>query len=213
MATSRRRYVSPVRAQQADATRRAILDTAARLFVDPGYLGTSVATVARAAGVSTQTVYNTFATKPALLKAAYDVTLAGDDSEVPFSERPEVQATYEISDPHEFLHAYAALGRTVLDRVGSLSLQIAAGAAAGDPDLVSLQQTIDDERAAGTLMVARRAAELGTLAPGVTLERARDRIWTLNSVQVWHLLTVGRGWTGDEYQEWIGSAMCDAVLA
>jgi AcrR family transcriptional regulator len=212
MAT-RRRYVSPVRAHQADVTRRAILHAAARLFVDPGYSATSVAAVARAAGVSTQTVYNAFATKPGLLKSVYDVTLAGDDSDVPFSERPEVKATYEVEDPREFLRAYAALGRSVLDRVGSLSLQVAAGAAAGDPDLVALQQIIDDERAAGTLMVAQRAAELGKLAPGLTVERARDRIWTLNSVQVWHLLTVGRGWTGDEYQEWIGSAMCDAVLA
>ena len=211
--TTSRRYVSPVRARQAHATRRAILDAAARLFVDPGYAATSVAAVARAAGVSTQTVYNAFATKPALLKAAYDVTLAGDDSDVPFAERPEVKATYEVTDPREFLRAYAALGRTVLDRVGSLSLQVAAGAAAGDPDLVALQRNIDEERAAGTLMVARRAAELGNLAPGLTVERARDRIWTLNSVQVWHLLTVGRGWSGDEYEEWIGSAMCDAVLA
>ena len=212
MSTSRR-YVSPVRAQQADATRRAILDAAVRLFVEPGYAATSVAAVARAAGVSTQTVYNGFATKPALLKAAYDVTLAGDDREVPFAERPEVRAVYELADPRDFVRGYASLGRTVLDRLGPLMLQVAAGAAAGHTDLVALQRTTDDERAAGTLMVVRRVEELGSLAPALTLEQARDRIWTLNSVQVWHLLTAGRGWSGDEYEEWIGVAMCDAVLA
>jgi AcrR family transcriptional regulator len=212
MSTSRR-YDSPVRAQQAGATRRAILDAAVELFVAQGYATTTVAAVARAAGVSIQTVYNGFATKPTLLKAAYDVTLAGDDEDIPFAERPEVRAVYARSDAGEFLRGYASLGRTLLDRVGPLMLQVAAGAAAGDPDLVALQRTTDDERAAGTLMVARHVAELGTLAPGLTPERARDRIWTLNSVHVWHLLTAGRGWSMDDYEEWIGTAMCDAVLA
>ena len=78
---------------------------------------------------------------------------------------------------------------------------------------MDLRATTDQERAAGTLMVVRRVDDLGALAPGVTVERARDRIWTLSSVEFWHLLTNGRGWTGDDYQEWIGEAMCAAVLA
>jgi hypothetical protein len=90
--------------------------------------------------------------------------------------------------------------------------QITAGAAAGDPDLVTVQHTTDAERLTGTTMVARRVAELGALAPGMTVEAARDRIWTLNSVDVWHLLTEVRGWSGDDYQEWVGDLMCASVL-
>jgi hypothetical protein len=90
-------------------------------------------------------------------------------------------------------------------------LQIAAGAAAGDLDLVVPQST-GEERLVGTLFVARRVLELGALAPGLTVERARDRVWTLNSVGVWHLLTAGRGWSGEEYETWIGEQMCAALL-
>ena len=208
----RRRYVSPVRDRQAIETRQVILAAAVELFVEAGYAAATVAAVARRAEVSTQTVYNAFETKPGLLKAAYDVALAGGDEAVPLADRPEVRALYKLTDPGGFVRGYAALGRQVLDRVGPLMLQITAGAAAGDLDLLEHQRTTDAERATGTMMVARRVEQLGALAPGLSPERARDRIWTLNSVHVWHLLTTGRGWTGDEYQDWIGSAMCDAVL-
>ena len=38
------------------------------------------------------------------------------------------------------------------------------------------------EQRVGTMMVARRLAELDALAPGISVETARDRIRTLNSV-------------------------------
>lgn len=212
MNSSRRAYASQERARQARETRARILAAAIDLFVSPGYAATTVAAVAQRAGVSAQTVYNGFGSKPALLKAAYDVALAGDDEPVPLSERPEVRRLYALNDPTDFLHGYAALGRGVLDRVGPLMLQIAAGAAVGDPDLMVHQQRTDDERLVGTLFVSRRIHELHALAPGLTVERARDRIWTLNSVGVWHLLTTGRGWTGEEYEMWIGHQMCAALL-
>lgn len=207
-----RAYRSPLREEQAAATHRRIASTAAELFVRQGYAATSIAAVARTAGVSAQTVYNAFGTKPELLKSAYDQVLVGDDEPVPLSERPEVRALYALDDPRAFLRGYAALGRRLLDRVGPLLLQISAGAASGDPDLVAMRRTTDAERLTGTLMVARRVDELGGLTDGLTTERARDRIWTLNSVEVWHLLTGSLGWSGDEYTAWIGEAMCDAVL-
>jgi len=207
-----RPYTSPLRERQARETRERVARTAADLFVRDGYAATSVAAVARAAGVSTQTVYNAFATKPTLLKAAYDLALAGDADEVPLAQRPEVLTLYAEVDAAGFLRGYARLGRAVLDRVGPLLRQITAGAAAGDPDLVAVQRTTDAERLTGTTMVARRVAELGALAPEMTVEAARDRIWTLNSVDVWHLLTDVRGWSGDDYQEWVGDLMCASVL-
>ncbi|WP_088284287.1 hypothetical protein [Kineosporia sp. A_224] len=123
-----------------------------------------------------------------------------------------MRALYETPDAREFLQGYARLGRELLDRVGPLMLQVTAGAAAGEEDLVAQQRVTDGERLAGTTMVAQRLAALDALAPGVTVEQARDRIWTLNSVQVWHLLTGSRGWSGEQYEHWIGDAMCAATL-
>lgn len=208
----RRSYTSELRTSQADQTRRRVAEAAAALFVTDGYATTSIGAVAQAAGVSAQTVYNVFGTKAGLLKSAYDVALVGDAEPIPLAERPEVRALYADPDPVRFLRGYAQLGLTLLDRIGALMLQVAAGAAAGEPDLVAHQETTDRERLTGTGFVARRLAELDALAPGLSLEHARDRIWTLNSVEVWHLLTGRRGWTGEQYAEWVGDAMVAATL-
>lgn len=212
MNSGKRPYESPARERQARATRAEILTVAAALFAAHGYQRTSVAAVAEAAGVTAQTVYNAVGSKQALLKAAYDRTLAGDDEPVSLAERPEVRSMYQLEDAGQLLYAYARLGRQVLERVGPLMLQIAAGAAAGEPDLVAHQQVTDHERLIGTGMVVQRVLDLGVLAPGLALEVARDRIWTLNSAQVWGLLTRTRGWSGESYEQWIGEAMGAAVL-
>lgn len=207
-----RAYTSALRADQAEQTRRRVVRAASVLFDRDGYAATSVTAVAREAGVSGQTVYNVFGTKAALLKAAYDVAIVGDDEAVPLAERPDVKELYATTDAAAFLRGYAALGREVAERVGSLALQVNAGASAGDPDLVALREQTDAERLVGTGMVAQRVADLGGLAPGLTVEAARDRIWTLNSIEVWHLLTGRRGWSGAEYARWVGDQMVAAVI-
>jgi AcrR family transcriptional regulator len=207
-----RSYRSEVREESARRTRRLVADAARDLFLADGYAETSVAAVARAAGVSAQTVYNVFGTKADLLKHLYDVTLVGDDEPVPFAQRPEVVALYATADPREFLLGYAATGRVLLDRLGPLMRVIMAGAAGGNPDLVAHLDKVAGERLVGATMTAQRVAELGGLRPGVSLEEARDAIWTLNSVEVWQLLTVARGWSGEQYVAWLGRAMADAVL-
>ena len=59
----KRRYQAPRRAEQAAATRRAILAAARDLFVSRGYATTTVADIAERAQVSVDTVYATV--KPA----------------------------------------------------------------------------------------------------------------------------------------------------
>lgn len=210
--SERRSYRSELRAQQAEQTRLRVAEVAARLFIADGYATTSIAAVARAAGVSAQTVYNAFGTKGALLKAAYDVALVGDTAPVPLAERADVRALYADPDPRALVRGYARLGGTLLERIGGLMLQVVAGAAAGDPDLRAHQEVTDRERLTGTTMVANRLRDLDALAPGLAVAGAADRIWTLNSVQVWALLTAQRGWSAGAYAEWIGEAMGAAVL-
>ena len=207
-----RSYRSPLREEQARQTQRRILDAAYALLLEQGYTATTMAAVAGRAGVSAQTVYKTFGSKPALTKRVYDVTLVGDDEPVPFADRPEVVALHQETDPRRLLAGYASLGRGLLERLGPLLRVLVAGARAGDADLGELVDTLGRERLIGAGQVAARLVELGGLGPGVDQQRARDAIWTLNSVEVWSLLTEQRGWSGDEYARWVGRAMADAVL-
>lgn len=54
---------------QRQASRQKILDAACVLFIQLGYAKTSVAAIAKAAGVAPATVYNAFATKRAIFEA------------------------------------------------------------------------------------------------------------------------------------------------
>ena len=69
-AAAGRAYRSELRAQQADATRRRILDATVRVLAR-GVATLSVPEVAREAGVSVPTVYRHFGTKEDLLAAVY----------------------------------------------------------------------------------------------------------------------------------------------
>ena len=83
----------------------------------------------------------------------------------------------------------------------------------GTPSSRRTSRPSSGEHLFGTRMVASRVDELGALRPDLTVEAREDRIWTLTSPSVWHLLTQQRGWSGDEYAEWVGEALCDALLA
>jgi AcrR family transcriptional regulator len=207
-----RSYRSPLREEQARQTQLRILDAAHGLLLEQGYTATTMAAVAAAAGVSTQTVYKTFGTKPALVKRLYDVTLVGDDQPVPLADRPEMVAMRAETDPRRFLTGYAIVGRTLVERLGPLLRVLVAGARAGDPELREFVDTINGERLAGSTQIVSRLAGMGALRPGLSQERARDAIWMLNSVEVWSLLTEQRGWSGEEYADWVSKAMADAVL-
>jgi AcrR family transcriptional regulator len=207
-----RPYDNTRRLAQARQTEQAVVETARALFIADGYAATTIAGIARAAGVATQTVYKAFGTKASLLKRVYDVTLVGDVDPVPLVDRPEFAAVREAVDGPTLLRAYAHVGRVLQDRLGPLVTALLEGAAAGDTDLRALAATVDSERLIGTGGVAARLAALGALRRDVTVERARDAIWTLNSQHVWRLLTQDRGWTSDEYEAWVAEAMIAATV-
>jgi AcrR family transcriptional regulator len=207
-----RPYDNTRRLAQARQTELAIVDAARRLFIADGYASTTIAGVARAAGVAPQTIYKAFGTKAALLKRVYDVTLVGDAEPVPLVDRPEFASVRDAADGPSLLRAYAHVGRVLSDRLGPLVTALLEGAAAGDPELRDFAATADRERLTGTLGVVTRLAELGELRAGLTIEQARDTLWTLNSAHVWRMLTRDRGWTGDEYEAWVADVATAALV-
>jgi AcrR family transcriptional regulator len=208
----RRRYDNRRRQEQALQARRRILDAAYRLFLNQGYPGTTMAAVARAAGVSVETVYKSFGSKAALAKKVWDVTLVGDDQPVPLAQRPEFTAMTAEPDPRRMLTGYAAIGRMLLERLGPLQRVILQGAQAGDPELRELLATIDIERLAGATGFVAKLAEQGALRRGLDPEEARDVLWTLISPEVCRLLVDGRGWSLDRWERWLADTLAAVLL-
>jgi AcrR family transcriptional regulator len=172
----------------------------------------TISALARAADVSVQTVYNAVGGKAEVVKAVYDVELAGDDEPVPMMQRPGWQELLAERDGREWLRRYAAFARGIAERVGPLVNVLLAQAAAGDPDMAGFAEVIERERATGNGVVVREVVARAPLRDGLTVEHAVDVVWTLTSPEVFDRLVRRREWTFDEYEAWLGQAMADALL-
>jgi AcrR family transcriptional regulator len=207
----RRRYDSSRRRDQARETRRVVLAAAHEQFLREGYAATTVATVATAAGVSVETVYKAFGNKPGLVKAVFDVAIAGDDEPVPIMERDMVQRNIAEPDPRVKLADYARFVAEVAPRVGPIQFLIRE-AAASDTGAAAVWAEMQEERLFGMAMFAQHLAEGGHLRDGVSADEARDVLWVHNSVELWELLVRQRGWSDERYGEWIGHQLVAALL-
>jgi AcrR family transcriptional regulator len=207
-----RPYDNARRAAAAGRTQRRVVDTAHRLLLERGYAGLAMADLAAEAGVSVPLLYKVFGTKPQLVKRVYDVLLAGDVDPVPVAQRPAIQALAADPDPRGKLARYAALGRAMVERAGPLVSALLAAARAGEPDLQAFAATIDRERLAGAAALATHLAEAGALAPGLTVERARDLIWLHTAPDSYRLLVMERGWALDDYQRWLAASLAANLL-
>ena len=208
---SRRRYHSPLRVEQAAATRRGILEAAQRLFERDGYSATSMAAIAAQANVSLKTVYVTFETKSGLLRALWHMLLRGDEDAVPVGERPWFRAVLDEPDPERQLRLNVRNAKLVRARVGPL-LQVVRRAASADPEVDELWTRIQTEFYDNQRSVVEVLHEKKALKPGLDVARATDILWTLNHPDLYWLLVNERGWTPDQHEEWLADLLCEQLL-
>jgi AcrR family transcriptional regulator len=202
----RRAYHSPRREQQAAATRRAILDGAARLFDEHGYPATTMEAIAAGAGVSLKTVYLAFATKSGLLRGLWDLQLKGDQEEAGVAERPWYQAVLAEPDPRRQLRLAAHNSRVVKERISGV-LKVIRSAAPVDRDAAALWRLIQTD-----FYDNQRAIVLTVRDLRLDIEKATDILWTLNHPDVWLLLVGERGWTPEEFESWFAATACDQLV-
>src|SRR5687768_6404081 len=113
-----RPYVSKRRAEQAELTRRAILDASLELFTASGYAATTIDEIAESAGVSVPTVYKAFGTKRAIVEELADTTVAGDPKNRDVLEQEWFREQLEEPDPRRQLTLIARNARRMYDRSG-----------------------------------------------------------------------------------------------
>ena len=206
-----RRYDSPRRRQQAAATRSEILAAALRLFEQRGYTATSMAAIATEAGVALKTVYLAFQTKRGVLLALWHLLLRGDEEPVPVGERPWFREVIDEPDPERLLRLNARNSRLVKERAGPL-LEILRSAAPVDAELDALWKRIQAEFYDNQRAIVERLQENHALRPGLDVARGADILWTLNHPDLYSLLVGDRGWTPEQYEEWLGEAFCSQLL-
>lgn len=206
-----RRYESPRRREQAEATRRLILEASRRLFERDGYAATTVAAIAREAGVSQKTVYIAFESKSGLLRAVWHLLLRGDAGEAPMSQRPFYQELLAEPDAERQLAILARNSRQVKERAGRL-LAVIRSAALTDADSAALWGRIQTEFYDMQPPIVDSLRRKKALRRGLDPVRAADLLWTLNHPEVWLLLVHERGWSPAEWEEWFAGAARSQLL-
>lgn len=207
----KRPYTSARREAQSRATRRAIVEAAARLFAERGYVATSFDAIAEGAGVGRATVFAHFRTKTELLKTAYDVSLVGDDDPISLPERPESLAVRAETDARRFLIGYAAISTGVSGRVSPIYEAI-RGAAHADPDAADVWRTVGEERRIGGDNIVAAIVARHAFRSDLDQARAADLVYALIDPGLYHLLVRERGWPHDAFTSWLAATLQRELL-
>jgi AcrR family transcriptional regulator len=210
-AVTKRAYDSSSRRRAAQATRQSILDAARRLFLEKGYAATTMPAIAGAAGIALDTVYATVGKKPSLFRLLIEMAISGGEKAVPAEERDYVRAIRAETDAVRKLRLYAAALRRIQPRLAPL-IRVLQGAAPHDPELDALWQGISRRRAANMRLLAKDLAATGRLQSDLSVAKAADIIWSMNSPEFYLLLVEQCGWSPKEFERWLGDAWIRLLL-
>ncbi|MGH2895368.1 MAG: TetR/AcrR family transcriptional regulator [Solirubrobacteraceae bacterium] len=203
-AQPRARYHSPLREERAADTRRRIAAAAGELFSEHGFSGTTVASIARRAGVSEATIYATYGTKGAIVGALLSEMEEHADV-AGWSARIDGE-----SDPRRKLAAFARWTRVLFS--SSKATIAAAAGALSDPVLIELRDEGNRRRREGLRELVASLADAGALQRGLSLDEALDRAWMLSGLELYLGAVDGCGWGDDQYERGLSDLLSQQLL-
>jgi AcrR family transcriptional regulator len=197
----KRSYDARGRQARAQETRQRISDVAHDLFVTRGYGRTTIADIARGADVSVETVYSAFGNKAALLRRIWFARFRGDEQDVRFLDRPEIQDMLAEPDLVVRLRRHAVLVTAVFRRIVPLHRALEA-AAASEPSAAEMVAEYDAGRIDACTQYANAAKKTGQLA--VSAVECRDILSATLDGALWHRLVHEGGWSDKRFAAFLG---------
>src|ERR1700712_1487183 len=185
MATSREK-VRTTHAEQSRETRRRIVYAATVLFLRDGYLTATMNALAKEADVAVRTLYISFANKTAILSAAFDAAVAGDDEPVAIVERAWYQTLSSGPDGPAPVADFFDYSATIIGR--STPLYAVIRAASAEPEVAELLANNKRERHAALQGVAERLSQKKGFRKGLTPEDAAAIMYTLSNADSYLML-------------------------
>jgi TetR/AcrR family transcriptional regulator, regulator of cefoperazone and chloramphenicol sensitivity len=195
-APKKRAYQSPTRQRQADETRTRIAASARKLLEEHGYAGMTMEAVAQKAGVAVATVYAVFGSKTGILSEILDAARFDD------SYQNLVREAMHTSDPRERMRFPARIARRIYESEHSV-LDLLRGAGAVAPALAQ------SESEGGMIQYLVRSR---SLRRGLDPQHARDVLWSLTSRDLYRLLVRDRGWTAQQYEDWLANTLVETLV-
>ncbi|TFB16453.1 TetR/AcrR family transcriptional regulator [Microbacterium sp. 3H14] len=199
-----RAYRSELRARQALETRERIVSASARLFATQGYQATTIAAIAREAGVSAETVKTT-ASKAELLIAAFEVTFSGSEGAETLADTEVANGLLDLPDD-VFLD-------TVLTQITTANARghglwtVLLGAALSDPVVDEALRRILEHRSADYRGLVSELRRRDLASPDIDDSAVADALSFLLSPESYQQLVTQSGWTSERYAEWLRRAV------
>jgi len=190
------------REERARNRRQRVVDAALRLFLERGYVATTVEAIAQEAAVAPATVYQAFGTKQAILARILDVTIAGDSGPAALLERDWVRQASQDPDPWQRLALIIRHTSQVASRTAAIK-DVMRDAAATDPAVRQLMRKDDQRR-----YVTQRAL-VGLIIGEDSLPAGRDRdhavatFFAMVNSYSYQLLAGHLGWSPADWQQWL----------
>ncbi len=199
-----RPYRTTLREEQAQLTRRRILETARRLLVHRGYTQVTMQEVAREAGVAYQTVFSQFRSKLqlALELCALELQHVGEAVAMLTEAR-------DGGDPEAGLRRVGAFARRLYEPCAEVLRFMRES---GDPDLISRYREIGIRRLQLFAELGPQLEQAGRLRPGLSGRQAVDLVWVMAGPEVYEQLVLDRGWTPEQFESWLGPAVANLIL-
>ncbi|TCP57289.1 TetR family transcriptional regulator [Tamaricihabitans halophyticus] len=200
--TSRRQYRSSLRAAQASRTRAAITGAARELFETSGFAGTTIAQIAKHAGVATQTVYAAFGSKAKVARAIVEQMEESADAAL-WRERIAAE-----DDPQRILRAFAEWTGAFFS--ASMPQLLMAREVAAEMEEMAAEGNA--RRRAGLTALIQRIATTGAIRRGLSEVEAVDRAWILTGLDTYLNATSGCGWPPASYVNWLADMLVQQLL-
>ena len=203
--SSSRTYRSELRDQQAQHTRAVIAREARARFVAKGWAGTTVRSVAEAAGVSEATVYNVYGSKAGLAVSLIDAAEEAADV-----RRAATDLVAHDGDPQAQLAAFVGFDRRLFEHGGDVLRVLAEGRR----QHAELGDAYDEGRRRGD--AERRRVMNGwptsVWRNGVDVERALAIYAMVASLESYDVAVRERGWSPAQVEAWWHEALADLLL-
>ncbi|WP_282847689.1 TetR/AcrR family transcriptional regulator [Microbacterium oxydans] len=203
-----RAYRSELRARQAQETRSRIVSAAAHLFATQGYQATTIAAIAREAGVSAETVKST-AAKAELLIAAFEVTFSGSEAAESLTDTEVASGVLDLPD-EVFLDAVLSQ-ITAANRRGHGLWTVLLGAALSDSVVADALRRILEHRSADYRRLVTELLRRGVASPDIDEPATAEALSFLLSPESYQQLVAQSGWERDRYAAWLRAAVLAEV--
>jgi len=198
------------RQQQALATREEIFRRAEILFLENGYVATTIDAIAREAGVAVQTIYNSVGSKAAILNTILERIVTGTDASVTVSEIMSAR----VADAADLPAAVQVLADWMVEfneRAGAV-FAVLKQAAAVDPEIGRLDRMRSRRRLQNYGRAAAQFRQRGAIPSGTSDAEMAASIWAIGHPEVYTALVVEAGWTVDAYRRWVSGALAHLMI-